>query len=526
MLEILKESPILLLFVVLALGYPLGMIRIAGFSLGLAAILFTGLAIGSLDTDLSLPKNILDMGLVLFVYTLGLASAPGFIASFNKQGFKNSAMALAAITLIMGLVFLAVPILNISPATAAGLFTGSLTNTPALASAIERLSPDLGNAAVIAYSLCYPLGCIMMMLAIYFFRTVFRIPAEAQPEKLSHHTIVVAHDQEVSLKDLQLQHGWQVVFSRFQRQDHLSLADENLILKAGDLINAVGPQKHLDQVVSYLGQISTDSLDENRHELDFRRMFVSSHHVAGKKLRDLKLTERFGALVTRIRRGDQDIIPTKDTLLELGDRVRVVAPPNRLREIARLFGDSYKSLSEMDVMTFALGITLGLFIGKIPLPLPGGHSFELGLAGGPLLVGLILGAIRRTGPLVWTLPYSVNLTLRQFGLVLFFAAIGTRSGFQFAQTLQNGEGLSILLAGMVLTTITALFILSLGYFVLRIPFSYLTGFLAGVQTQPAVLVFALDNSKNESPNIGYAAIAPLAILFKIILVQILLNILK
>jgi putative transport protein len=245
--------------------------------------------------------------------------------------------------------------------------------------------------------------------------------------------------------------------------------------------------------------------------------------VAGRRIRDLGTLHQLGALVTRVRRGDIEFLPDGDTVLELGDRVRVVAHRDHIAAVGELFGDSYRALSEIDILTFGLGVALGLLLGALPIPLPGGITIRLGFAGGPLIVALILGALRRTGPMVWSLPYSANLTLRQIGLVLFLAGIGTRAGYAFVSMLARGEGLTVFLAGAAITCLTALTTLWLGHRILKIPLGLLIGMLAGLQTQPAVLAFASEQAGNDLPNIGYATVYPLAMIAKIVLAQVLLT---
>ena len=210
-----------------------------------------------------------------------------------------------------------------------------------------------------------------------------------------------------------------------------------------------------------------------------------------------------------------------NTVLELGDRVRIVARRQDMDKIARFMGNSYRALSEIDVLTFSLGIAAGLLVGLIPIPLPGGLVFTLGFAGGPLVVALILGALGRTGPLVWSLPYSANLTLRQIGLIMFLAGVGTRAGYAFVSTFTQGDGIYLFIAGAIITTLTALATLWIGYRLLKIPMSLLIGLLAGLQTQPAVLGFALEQTGNDLPNLGYASMFALAVIVKIIVAQLL-----
>jgi putative transport protein len=314
-----------------------------------------------------------------------------------------------------------------------------------------------------------------------------------------------------------------VVFGRIQRNGAVDVATSDTRLSADDLVSIIGGAEAVERVSIALGEPAPEPLELDRHTLDFRRVFVSSSAVAGKRLHELNLPARYGAIITRVRRGDVDLLPHGNTVLELGDRVRVVTRREQMDAVSRFLGDSYRSLSEVDVVSLGLGLMLGLLVGMIPLPLPGGLTFTLGFAGGPLLVALFLGWRERTGPIVWSLPYSANLTLRQFGLTLFLAGVGTRSGYSFVSTFAQGGGPAIFVAGALITCISALTLLYIGHKVLHIPMSLLSGMLAGMQTQPAVLGFAGEQTHNDLPNIGYATVYPIATIAKIIIAQLLLG---
>ena len=230
--------------------------------------------------------------------------------------------------------------------------------------------------------------------------------------------------------------------------------------------------------------------------------------------------------MTRLRRGDVDFVPDDSTVVELGDRVRVLAHRATIGDVTRFLGDSYRALSEIDVLTFSVGCALGLGLGLVPIPLPGGLNLRLGLAGGPLIVALLLGHFERTGPVLWTLPFSANLTLRQLGLILFLAGIGTRAGYDFVRYLASGGGLLVFAAGAGMTLAAAALTLWAGATLLHLPFGALAGMLAGLQTQPAVLGFALEQTKDESPNVGYATVYPVAMIAKVLIGQILLAIMR
>lgn len=538
MIGLLRDNPLLLLFVVAALGTLLGRIRIVGFSLGVAAVLFTGLALGSRDPELKLPELVHLLGLVLFVYSLGLAGGPGFLASLRRQGLRDNLFIGGMLLLAAGLSTLAGRIFGLDAPLAAGLFAGSLTNTPALAGLLEALGRGAGGEAaltepVMAYSVAYPMGVVGMILAIYLLQRVFRTSYRAEAAALSDLGVGGENLEDVTVRvtrpaaagrplaELLRENHWRVLFVRLLRGGEISMIDDlSQPLQSGDQISLVGPPKDLAAVTAFLGEPADEKLSFDRRQIDRRRIFVSRREVAGKRLAELALPQRFGALVSRVRRGDSDLLPGGDTVLELGDRVRVVAPRSKMEELSRFFGDSYRAVSEIDVATFGLGIGLGLLLGLLPIPIPGFGTFRLGLAGGPLLVGLALGILGRTGPFLWQMPYSVNLSLRQIGVVLFLAGIGTRSGWAFADTVRHGGGLIIFLCGAAITCLTAFLTLWIGHRVLKIPMSLLTGMLSGLQTQPAVLAYANEQAGNGLPDVGYATVYPVATIAKILLAQV------
>lgn len=543
MIKLLIENPLLLLFLVAAIGYPLGRVRICGSCLGVAAVLFVGLAIGSLHPDLKLPEIVYMLGLALFVYTVGLSSGPSFTASLLREGVRDNLfitsvlVGAAALTLVMHKVF------HLKTFITVGMFAGSFTNTPALAGALETIKhlapPESLNLLlaepVVGYSIAYPMGVIGVVLAISIVQRLWKTdyPLEAKSlhrfgtsnEPLLVRTILVTSDEAVTgtIRELGRRHNWRVMFGRIKRQGHFLLAEPGAMLQLGDLVAVVGAGEDLEEVTALLGEQSSEDIQHERSEFDFRRIFVSSQSVVGRKLRDLHLSDLYGAKITRIRRGDDDFLPHGAMTLELGDRVRVLAPRENMAAVTEFFGDSYRAVSEVDILTFSFGLALGLLLGSIPLPLPGGITFRLGFAGGPLIVALVLGTLGRTGRLVWSLPYSANMTLRQIGLVFFLAGIGTRAGYGFLATFTNGGGLTVFFAGAALTVSAALVTLWIGHRLLHIPMSLLIGMVAGLFTQPAVLGYALEQTENDLPNVGYASVYPVAMIVKILLVQALLS---
>ena len=533
-----QQRPLLLLFAVSAMGYMLGRLRVAGFSLGVAAVLFAGLGVGWLLPGADLPDFVAQLGLVLFVYTVGVASGPGFFASLRRRGLRDNALVLVVVILGAGLTVALSRWFGLDAASSAGLFSGALTNAPALAAVIQSLKSSGATGAVLsepvlACSICYPLGVLLPLLAVAASARWFGVDFTNEPVSRAYGggaaAPIVSATVCIELAALEPAGalrgtvGRGMNFGRIRRGGITAVVHDETVFAPGDLVTVIGSDEAVEHAVGALGKRSDAHLELDRSEVDFRRMFVSNPEATERPLRELHLDERFGAVVTRVRRGDVDLVPDPHFELLLGDRVRVIAEKAILPRVEKVFGDSVRRLAEVDVITFGLGIALGLALGSLELPLPGHERFSLGLAGGPLVMGLLLGRAGRTGPLVWTPPYGGNLTLRQFGLVLFLAGIGLKAGAQLAGSLSGGPWLGILLAGAAVTASTSVATLALGHLVLKMPLSVVVGTAAGLQTQPAVLAYALERTGRETPNVGYATVFPLAMITKILLGQLLLH---
>jgi len=536
MAEFLCSRPLLLLFVVAAMGCLIGRLRVLGFSLGVSAVLFAGLFVGWWIPGIQLPDFVAQLGLVLFVYTLGLASGPAFFASLRLRGVRDNLLALGILALCALLAFGLARAFGLGAGETAGVFAGSLTNTPALAAVVDTLAshgvrgPAL-SAPVIACSICYPLG-VLLPLAVAascdrWFHVVYareqnsEYGAQGESEIVSV-TAEVLRAPCATAQGLRKTAEYAVNFGRLQRAGQTSVVHDDTQFAVGDLVTLIGSQGDVLAAAGVLGQVSAAHLERDRSEVDFRRMFVSNPQLTERPLRELHLIERYGAVMTRVRRGDVDMVPDAGFRLMLGDRARLVAPRAALHALERLFGDSARRVAEVDVISFGLGIALGLLVGAVPVPVPGG-TFSLGLAGGPLLVGLVLGRLGRSGPLVWTSAYGANLTLRQFGLVLFLAGAGLQAGAVLASALGQGVVIKMLALGAVISLGSALLTVIVGHRLLRIPLGVVVGMLAGIQTQPAVLAYALEKTGRDSPNVGYASVFPIAMISKILLAQLVLQ---
>jgi len=533
----LAENPILTLFIVIGLGYLLGEICVFGFRLGTAGVLFVGLAVGSLGPAISIPEVIPTLGLIIFIYTIGIQSGPEFFNSLRERGYRDSVFALAIVVLGAGVTVLVSRPAHLTRARAAGLYTGAMTNTPALAATRELLrergrsaglSPEQLRAAsdepVVAYSIAYPIGVIGVLVSFAVLRRRWKPgmepPAEgaeirARDFAVMNPAVIGRTVEEV----LRLHRDPGFVVSRIQHGGASEIVRGDTRLERRDIVVAVGDDDGLVRAEQIFGQPVEAHIELDRSQLDFRRVFVSRQEIVGKRIRELDLENSMGATVTRLRRGDVDFIPTRDTRLELGDRVRVLTHRENFPAISEFFGDSIRGTAETDFGSVALGMVLGVLVGLVPIPLPGG-AIRLGFAGGPLLVALILGRLERTGRITWIMPLHSNLTLRQVGLLFFLAGVGIRAGYAFAQTLRQ-NGLQMLLAGAAITLVVTLASLVVGYKLLKIPFASLMGLVAGIQTQPACLAYATREANSDAPNLTYAAVYPVAMIAKIILAQLL-----
>ncbi len=522
MVALLVEEPLILLFAVLALGSALGSIRFGSFQFGSAAVLFAGLAASAYDPALVIPRILGILGLAIFAYGIGISSGPQFFHVLRN--YRAAVVLVVGVLVAAGGVALGVGrLLDLSGPVVSGIYAGALTNTPALAASIEALNSD---APTVGYSVTY-LGGVLGMVAAVAITGVAHLPgaeraeaADEAPPELVHQTIRVTATEAPMLGEL-VEEG-HVIFSRTERAGSVRVATDGFRPQPEDLVAVIGPQDAVDEVTARLGHPSSQYLALDRRELDFRRVAVSNHEVAGRTIAELRLLRRFGATATRVRRGDIDLLAADDLVLQVGDRVRIVAPRERMPEVAAALGDSERGAGEVDPTGFALGLMLGLLLGAVTFPMPGGGTFALGMAGGPLVVGLLLGRLQRTGPLLWALPFPAATALNQLGILLFLAYAGTNAGDDLVAAMHSDEGVRILLAGLAVTGFAAFALALLGPALAGIAGPRLTGVIAGFQTQPAVLTFANERAgADPRVNLGYALSYPVAMIVKVILAPLL-----
>ena len=529
------DNPLVVLFLVVAIGAAVGSIRVRGISLGPAAALFVGLAVSAFDDRLAnTPAIVPQIGLALFIYTVGLASGPSFLAGLRHGGLKVLAGAAAVIGAVALMVLAAASLLDLDVGARTGLFAGVLTNTPALSAAIEGLGGRIADGTVtdpvVGYSLAYPLGVLCMLLAAdrVLRRSRVEVPSpvdhEPQPVVASatSATVFVIRPDLPPLGALRHWEGCSLAFSRVEHDDRVHIAKASTVLVPGDRCTLIGAPEEVDRFIAWAGERSNRHLALDRSRLDFRRISVSNRALAGKRISELDLEATHGVTVTRLRRGDTDIVADSEMVLRLGDRLRVVGTSSGLASVAELLGDSDRGLGEVDALGFAFGLAAGLLFGLVAVPLPGGGTLELGVGGGPLIAGLVLGTLSRTGPITWQIPHAANLALRQLGMLMFLGSIGIRSGAAFEKAAGTAVGARLALAAVVIATLTALLSLVLVR-LLRADAPTAAGHIAGIETQPAVQAYAAEATKGDARvDAGYALVLPLAMIAKLILVQLLL----
>jgi putative transport protein len=527
--EFLLDDTIALVLLVVGVSAAIGSVRLAGVMLGPAAALFVGLAVGALDDSLAGNGGLAvlrEFGLVLFTYTVGVASGPNFVAGFRRGGMRAAATTVGLVVALAGMCALVADLLDLSGADRAGLFAGSTTNTPSLQAAVEATAE---GDPVIAYSLTYPaaIASMLVVLTLLLGRRL-RVPARFTPppapppvEHLVNWTIVVDRAGLPDLGALRSRYP-RLNFSRIEHAGTVSIATLDRVPSPGDAVVVVGPDAVVEQFCGDVGHRSDRHLPLDRATFDFRRILVSDRRLAGKRLGDLDLLGRFGVTVTRLRRGDDDLLARDDMELQLGDRLRVVGPTDGLAQVARTVGDSERGLSELDAVGFAIGIAAGLLLGMIAVPLLGGVEIELGAGGGALVAGLVLGALARTGPVTWQMPRATNLVLRQLGILMFLACAGLASGATFTDAVTTRAGFELLLAGGAIAATYAALVALVAQVVLRQRPAATAGTFAGVETQPAALAYAADRAGgDERVNAAYALVFPVAMIVKIVAVQFL-----
>jgi putative transport protein len=522
-------------------GMALGSVRVRGAGLGSAGVLFAGIVTGHFGepVDAGTLDFVKEFGLILFVFTIGLQLGPGFFAALRQQGVRMNALAAAIVILGAVCAPLAGWIAGFDPAAVLGIFSGASINMPSLGAAAQTLStlpgiaPERLALPALASAVTFPTAIVASLAAVLLLKGVFRIDPSREAlefamaqrgrtEPLERRTLVVTNPNldGVHIDSIpgRLEAG--VAVSRVRHGAATYVATDHTAVQRGDRIVVVGTRDGLDRFERVVGERSTDDLVEEGGGVTSRRVVVTAADVLGKSVADLELDDRFGASVTRITRADIQMTAVPGLRLQFGDRLQVVGREADLDRAAAALGNSVKELNETHFIPLFIGMFLGIVLGTLPIAVPGlPEPVRLGLAGGPLVVALIVGRFGRIGRLASHMPVNANLAFREFGIALFFAAVGLAAGPTFFQTVLSPTGVQWMVAGACVTALPLVAVGSLARAAWKMNFVTLAGLLAGSMTAPPVLTFANELSGSDAPTVAYAMVYPLTMLLRVLTAQ-------
>lgn len=522
----LLQSSYFSLFLIVALGFMLGRIKIKGLSLDVSAVIFIALLFGHFGVII--PKELGTFGLVLFIFTIGIQAGPGFFDSFRSKGKTLIILTILIISAacLTGLGFKY--LFDIDTPSIVGLIAGALTSTPGLAVAIDSTNSP---SASIAYGIAYPFGVIGVILFVKLIPKIMRVDLEKEARRLEIERrgqypelitcifrVSNASVFDKSLMQINARAMTGAVISRLKHKNEIVIPTASTVLREGDYIQAVGSEESLNQLEVLVGQHEEGELPLDQTQ-EIESLLLTKKDMINKQLGDLNLQRNFGCTVTRIRRSGIDLSPSPDLALKFGDKLMVVGEREGITGVARLLGNDIKKLSDTDFFPIAMGIVLGVIFGKLNISFPGGLSFSPGLTGGVLIVALILSAIGKTGPILWTMSGPANQLLRQLGLLLFLAEVGTSAGVNLVATFQD-SGAVMFGVGAAITLIPMLVAVLVGRLIFKISLLDLLGTITGGMTSTPGLVAADSMVDSNIPSVAYATVYPIAMVFLILFIQV------
>ena len=535
---------VMLISLVIAVGTILGKVKIAGISPGATMVLFFGIFLGhfGLTADHNILHFLREFGLILFVFSIGLQVGPGFFSSFKKEGFTLNMLASIVVLLGVSLAILFHFILDIPMATMVGILSGAVTNTPGLGAAQQTYSDMHASGAdpniALGYAVSYPLGVVGIILSLVAMRYIFRVNFENEQKEISRKennkdatkliSLVVTNTaifgKEIS--EVMELINRNLVISRICHNGHTEIANYKNHLNENDKIFVVTTEKDAKAIIAFIGaEIPMDEMDWNKldQQLISRRIIITKSELNGKKLGDLKLRDTFGVNITRINRAGMDLVASPNLTLQMGDRVMVVGSKFAVKNVEKVLGNSLKRLNEPNIITIFVGIFLGVVLGSIPFAIPGiPNPVKLGLAGGPLIVSILIGHFGYRYRLTPYTTMSANLMLREVGITLFLACVGIGAGAGFVDTLVNGDGFKWVAIGVCITIVPVLLTGILARFVYKINYFTLTGLISGSTTDPPALAYSTSISDNDLPSVSYATVYPLTMFLRVITAQLLI----
>ncbi len=535
------------LALVAVVGLWIGNVKIRGVGFGIGGVLFGGIIVGHFvdQAGVTLCSPMLhfiqEFGLILFVYTIGIQVGPGFFASLRVSGLRLNLFAIL-IVILGGLVTAVLhKLFNIPLPVVLGIFSGAVTNTPALGAG-QQILRDLGvpfevvDQMGMSYAMAYPFGICGILLTMWLVRLFFRINVEKEAQRFEEssgnghahlHTINVRVENpnlnQMAIQDVPMLNSDNIVCSRLKRGELLMVPAPGTLIQAGDLLHLVGRPEDLHNAQLVIGQEVATSLSTRGTDLKVERVVVTNEKVLGKKIRDLHVKQRYDVVISRLNRAGVELVASSSASLQFGDILNLVGRPEAIDAVAAELGNAQQKLQQVQMLPVFIGIGLGVLLGSIPLFIPGfPAALKLGLAGGPLIMALILGRIGSIGKLYWFMPPSANLALRELGIVLFLAVVGLKSGGDFVATLTQGDGLSWIAYGIFITAIPLLTVGILARMLAKMNYLTLCGMLAGSMTDPPALAFANNlHATSGAAALSYATVYPLVMFLRIITPQLL-----
>ena len=536
-----------ILALVAVVGLFIGNVKFRGIGLGIGGVLFGGIIVGHFvsQAGMTLSSDMLhviqEFGLILFVYTIGIQVGPGFFASLRVSGLRLNLFAVL-IVIIGGLVTAILhKLFDIPLPVVLGIFSGAVTNTPALGAG-QQILRDLGTPMEMvdqmgmSYAMAYPFGICGILFTMWMLRVIFRVNVETEAQQHeSSRTIGGAliktinirvenpnlHD--LAIKDVPILNGDKIICSRLKREETLKVPSPDTIIQLGDLLHLVGQPADLHNAQLVIGQEVDTSLSTKGTDLRVERVVVTNENVLGKRIRDLHFKERYDVVISRLNRAGVELVASGDISLQFGDILNLVGRPSAIDAVANVLGNAQQKLQQVQMLPVFIGIGLGVLLGSIPVFVPGfPAALKLGLAGGPLIMALILGRIGSIGKLYWFMPPSANLALRELGIVLFLSVVGLKSGGDFVNTLVNGEGLSWIGYGALITAVPLITVGILARMLAKMNYLTMCGMLAGSMTDPPALAFANNlHPTSGAAALSYATVYPLVMFLRIITPQLL-----
>ena len=530
---------IIVISLISAIGLMLGRIRVFGISLGITFVFFTGILAGhfGLTIDGQMLFYAETFGLVLFVYALGLQVGPGFFSSMRSEGAK---LLLPAIGVLLTGTLLAVGLsfaTNVAISDMSGILCGATTNTPALAAAqqtLKQLGIDSSGAALIC-ALTYPLGVVGVIFAMIFLRKVFVKPSDLpQPDSKHKKNVFIASycvtNPEIFGKTISEVHDKHshFVISRMWHDGHVLIPMPDRVLQENDVLLVITKPEETEALRQIFGKQeqkdwNADNIDWNKidSELTSQRIIVTRPEINGKKLSALRLRNNYGINISRVYRSEVQLLATPDLVLQLGDRLTVVGETADIKRVEKILGNAVKSLNEPNLVSVFIGMILGLMVGCIPLAIPGiSVPVKLGLAGGPIIVGILIGTF---GPRLHMVTYttqSANMMLRAIGLNLYLACLGLDAGAHFFETIVRPEGIMWLALGLLITFVPVVLIGIFALRVMKLDFGSITGLLCGSMANPMALTYANESIEGDNPSVAYATVYPVCMFLRVIIIQL------